>query len=140
MRRTIIFISLLILTLFNGVKGQKIPVYRDVNVCGQEGMTDSSIFRMLGERKYLSIIMNFENEFKKTENNYPDYYRFYRIYGDKSPLGLFVFLIPKKSVSEENKKKKEFRVYGSDLTLETFYDLKTKKIKKIYSRKINPDI
>ncbi|QQM26572.1 hypothetical protein [Elizabethkingia sp. M8] len=136
--RRIIFIILL--TFIYNVKAQKNPVYREVSICGQEGMTDNAYFDIVGEKKYLSIIEEFERKLKKTENNYSNYYRLYVLPGGIKPTDLLISLIPKNLVSEENKKKKEFRVYGSDLTLEIIYDLKAKKIIKLYSRKLNPDI
>jgi len=137
MRRTIIFILIILFT--SDIRAQKTPIYREVNICGQEGMSDKAYFAR-GEAEYLKILKEFEKEFKKVNNGYHDYYRMYNLPGGIKATDLLVSLIPKNLVSEENKKKKEFRIYGSDLTLEIIYDLKTKKIIKIYSRKLNPDI
>ncbi|MCT4237909.1 hypothetical protein HZP42_16125 [Elizabethkingia anophelis] len=128
MRRTIIFI--LILSLFYSVKAQKNPVYRYVNIYGHQGMTDEGNFRMMGEQNYQVILKDFEKEFKKVNNGYTDYYRMYNLIGSVKKLTLYVSLIPKELVSEEDKKRKEYRVFGDKRTLEVSYNLKTKKISK----------
>jgi len=135
--RRIIFI--LILTLIYNVKAQP-PIYKYVGVCGQEGMSKIDYFEMIGEQKYLSIIKDFEKQFKKSNNNYSDYYRMYVLPGGIKPTDLFVSLIPKSIVSEENKKKKEYRVFGDERTLRLYYNLKTKKISKVYHSYILYDI
>ena len=135
--RKLIFI--LILTLFYSVKAQP-PIYKYVGVCGQEGMSNAEYFGMIGEQKYLSIIKDFENQFKKSKNNYSDYYRLYSIHGGIKPTDLFVSLIPKSIVTEENRKKKEYRVFGDERTLRLYYNLKTKKISKVYHSYILYDI
>ncbi|MCT4049345.1 hypothetical protein HZP89_15170 [Elizabethkingia anophelis] len=126
--RKLIFI--LILSLFYSVKAQKNPVYRYVNISGHQGMTDEGNFRMMGEQNYLVILKDFEKEFKKINNGYNDYYRMYNLIGSVKKLTLYVSLIPKELVSEEDKARKEYRVFGDKRTLEVSYNLKTKKISK----------
>ncbi|MCT4014254.1 hypothetical protein HZQ24_18120 [Elizabethkingia anophelis] len=131
---TLIFIFISAL----GLKAQKIPTYREVNVCEQEGMACNFGFKFMGEKKYLSIIKDFEKKFKK--NNYPDYYRLYILPSGGNPTDLFVSLIPKSIVPEEDKKKKDYRVYGDERTLRLNFNLKTKKISNIYKGYILPDL
>ncbi|NHQ72729.1 hypothetical protein, partial [Elizabethkingia miricola] len=125
---TLIFIFIFISAL--GLKAQKIPTYREVSVCEQEGMANNFGFKVMGEQKYLSSIKNFEKDFMKINNRYPDYYRVYTIIGNVKSFTFYVSLIPKELVSEEDKKRKEFRVFGDKRTLRVSYDLKTKKISK----------
>ncbi|AQX00891.1 hypothetical protein [Elizabethkingia anophelis] len=136
--RKLIFI--LIFSVIYNVKAQKTPVYKDVNICGREGMSEVIGFNMKNEKRYISIIKDFEKEFKKINNGYSDYYRVYHFVNWMNPTDLFVSLIPKEIVPEEQKKKKEFRVFGDDRTLEVFYDLKTRKISEPKKRIINPDL
>ncbi|MDV3927938.1 hypothetical protein CMT52_18860 [Elizabethkingia anophelis] len=139
MRRAIIFI--LLFTLLSNVQSQtKIPIYRKVSICGQEGMSDEGNFRMIGEQRYLSIIKDFEKEFRKINNGYSNYYRLYSIHGGMKPTDLFIYLIPKSIVSEENRKKIEYRVFGDKRTLWLYYDLKTNKVSKPSAYILNPDI
>lgn len=128
MRRTIIFILIMLFT--SNIRAQKIPTYSELNICGQEGMTDNFGFKLMGEQKYISSLKDFEKEFMKINNGYPDYYRLYIIIGNVKSFKLYISLIPKSLVSEEGKKSKDFRVYGDKRTLEVSYDLKTKKISK----------
>ncbi|OPB98017.1 hypothetical protein [Elizabethkingia occulta] len=123
---TLIFIFISAL----GLKAQKIPTYSELNICGQEGMANNFGFKVMGEQKYLSSLKDFEKEFMKINNGYPDYYRLYIIIGNVKSFKLYISLIPKSLVSEEGKKSKDFRVYGDKRTLEVSYDLKTKKISK----------
>lgn len=60
--------------------------------------------------------------------------------GEINATDLFVSLIPKSIVSEENKKKKEYRVFGDERTLRLNFNLKTKKISNIYKGYILPDL
>ncbi|CAI9675476.1 MULTISPECIES: hypothetical protein [Elizabethkingia] len=137
MRRTIIFI---LITLFtSNFKAQKTPIYREANVCGQEGMSDKAYFAR-GETEYLKILKDFEKKFKTINNGYSDYYRLYILPGGIKATDLFVSLIPKSIVSEENKKKKEYRVFGDERTLRLNFNLKTKKISNIYKGYILPDL
>ena len=133
-------ILIILFTLIYNVKAQKIPTYREVNVCEQEGMAGNFGFKFMGEKEYLSIIKDFEKRLKKTKNNYPDYYRMYILPSGGNPTDLFVSLIPKSIVSEENKKKKEYRVFGDERTLRLNFNLKTKKISNIYKGYILPDL
>ncbi|MDR2228735.1 MAG: hypothetical protein LBE39_04620 [Flavobacteriaceae bacterium] len=133
---TLIFIFIYAL----GLKAQKIPTYREVNVCEQEGMAGNFGFKFMGEKEYLSIIKDFEKRLKKTKNNYPDYYRLYILPSGGNPTDLFVSLIPKSIVPEEDKKKKDYRVFGDKRILEVSYDLKTKKISEAYRGFIHPDL
>ncbi|MDV3752852.1 hypothetical protein [Elizabethkingia anophelis] len=133
-------ILIILFTLIYNVKAQKIPTYREVNVCEQEGMAGNFGFKFMGEKEYLSIIKDFEKKLKKTKNNYPDYYRLYILPSGGNPTDLFVSLIPKSIVPEEDKKKKDYRVYGSEKILGVYYDLKTKKISKPYRDFILPDL
>lgn len=125
--RKLIFI--LVLSLIYSVKAQP-PIYRYVNVYDREGMSNTEYFGMIGEQKYLSIIKDFEKEFTKINEGYPHYYRKYSLIGSVKKLTLYVSLIPKELVSEEDRKRKEFRVFGDKRTLEVSYNLKTKKITK----------
>ncbi|KMU61393.1 hypothetical protein EZBTHKR_2640 [Elizabethkingia anophelis] len=93
-------------------------------------MTDEGNFRMMGEQNYLVILKDFEKEFKKINNGYNDYYRMYNLIGSVKKLTLYVSLIPKELVSEEDKARKEYRIFGDKRTLEVSYNLKTKKISK----------
>jgi len=136
MRRIILII---LFTLIYNVKAQKIPVYRETNVCGQEGMSDKAYFAR-GETEYLNILKDFEKKFKAINNGYSDYYRKYVLPGGVNATHLYVSLIPKSIVSEENKKKKEYRVFGDKRILEVSYDLKTKKISEAYRGFIHPDL
>ncbi|MCT4056539.1 hypothetical protein [Elizabethkingia anophelis] len=133
---TLIFIFISAL----GLKAQKTPTYREVSVRGQKGMAGNFGFKFMGEKEYLSIIKDFEKRLKKTKNNYPDYYRMYILPSGGNPTDLFVSLIPKSIVSEENKKKKEYRVFGDERTLRLNFNLKTKKISNIYKGYILPDL
>ena len=94
----------------------------------------------MGEKEYLSIIKDFEKKLKN-KNNYPDYYRLYILPSGGNPTDLFVSLIPKSIVPEEDKKKKDYRVYGSKEILGVYYNLKTKKyqspIETLYSQIYN---
>ncbi|HFK5598826.1 TPA: hypothetical protein ACG0AT_003408 [Elizabethkingia anophelis] len=128
MRRTIIFILIILFT--SNIKAQKIATYREVSVCRQEGMANNFGFKLMGEQKYLSSIKDFEKEFTKINNGYPDYYRLYTIIGNVKSFTFYVSLIPKELVSEEDKKRKEYRVFGDKRTLRVSYDIKTKKISK----------
>ncbi|OPC27790.1 hypothetical protein BAX97_08590 [Elizabethkingia meningoseptica] len=133
---TLIFIFISALSL----KAQKIPTYREVSVCGQEGMANNFGFLRVGEQEYISIIKNFEKKIKK-HNNYSGYYRLYILIGNKNELPTFyTFLIPKELVSEEDKKIKEYRIYGDNRTLKVYYDLKTKKISQPKPSIILPDL
>ena len=60
----------------------------------------------MGEQKYLSSIKDFEKEFTKINNGYPDYYRLYTIIGNVKSFTFYVSLIPKELVSEEDKNEK----------------------------------
>ncbi|HFK5584516.1 TPA: hypothetical protein ACGZ92_000699 [Elizabethkingia anophelis] len=133
-------ILVLILLFVWNIKAQKLPTYRELNVCKQEGMADNGDFRMLGENKYLSIIKDFEENLSKTKNNYSDYYRLYSTHGGVKLKGVAVYLIPKSIVPEEQKTKKEYRVFGDKRTLWIYYDLKTKKITKPRSFMLTPDL
>ncbi|WP_407478117.1 hypothetical protein [Elizabethkingia anophelis] len=135
-------IFILIVSFFCSIDAQeKIASYTEVSVNGQEGMSDKASFKMLGDKRYRSIIKEFEDRFKKNNNGYSDYYRLYGIDGSVTNIkGLSVYLIPKSIVSEENKKRKEYRVIGDKRTLWTYYDLKTKKIYKIRPSSIFPDL
>ncbi|HFK5527859.1 TPA: hypothetical protein ACGZ99_001915 [Elizabethkingia anophelis] len=136
-------IFILVISFFCSVKAQeKIASYTEVSVNGQEGMSDKASFQMLGDKRYKSIIKDFECRFKNNNNNgYSDYYRLYGIDGSVTNVkGLSVYLIPKSIVSEGNKRKKEYRVIGDKRTLWTYYDLKTKKIYKIRPSSIFPDL
>ncbi|HAT3996881.1 hypothetical protein HZQ84_10550 [Elizabethkingia anophelis] len=130
---TLIFISAL------GLKAHKIPTYREVSVCGQEGMSNKAYFAR-GKTEYLNILKDFEKKFKTINNGYSDYYRLYILPGGINATDLFVSLIPKSIVSEENKKKKEYRVFGDERTLRLNFNLKTKKISNIYKGYILPDL
>lgn len=58
-------ILIILFTLIYNVKAQKIPTYREVNVCEQEGMAGNFGFKFMGEKEYLSIIKDFEKKLKK---------------------------------------------------------------------------
>ncbi|WP_337084683.1 hypothetical protein [Elizabethkingia anophelis] len=133
-------ILIILFTLVYNVKAQKIPTYREVNICGQEGMAGNFGFKFMGEKEYFSILKDFEKRFKKNKNNYPDYYRMYILPSGGNPTSLFVSLIPKSIVPEEDKKKKDYRVYGDERTLRLNFNLKTKKISNIYQGYILPDL
>ena len=48
-----------------GVAQSKNPIYVAVNIAGQEGMTSESDLKMIGQKKYLSTITEFEKQFLK---------------------------------------------------------------------------
>lgn len=130
----------MLLFIYN-IKAQKIPQYTDVNICGQEGMAYKYYFQDgNGGVKYLNIIKEFEKQFKNNNKAYSDYYRMYTFLNYKNPTDLFITLIPKSIVSEEQKKAKDYRVFSDKRILEVSYDLKTKKISKPKPSLILPDL
>ncbi|PSD43677.1 hypothetical protein C7E23_15505 [Elizabethkingia anophelis] len=59
MWKLIFNISIFCITFANG---QKTPNYRYVNICKQDGMSETINFKKIGEQKYISIIKDFEKK------------------------------------------------------------------------------
>lgn len=135
MYKLIFYINLFCITFANG---QKIPNYRYINICKQDGMSETINFKKVGERKYISIMKDFEKKLSK--NNYSDYYRLYSPHFNKQidPTYLYVYLIPKKLIQQDIKK--EIVLFPTKEALEIIYDLSTKKISQPKPSIILPDL
>ncbi|WP_275140550.1 hypothetical protein [Elizabethkingia meningoseptica] len=93
-----------------------------------EGKLDVVDFNLMGGKtKYIQFLEEFEKNFSKINNGYPDYYRYYSIM-DSSPRKLIIKLIPKSAVSAENKKKYYWFIPINTKTFKVYYNVKTKKV------------
>jgi len=113
--------------------------YRYLTIEGQEGITNSTYFR-LGKETLCEMLKSFEKKFTK---NYPEYSKYYRIYqlpGGRKASSLRVLLVPKNIVSEEDRRNKKYKVVGDKRTMAVRFDLKTHELSAPFQYTILPEL
>ncbi|MCP1251447.1 hypothetical protein NK212_06235 [Elizabethkingia sp. S0634] len=103
---------------------------------------------IIGKKKYLQILNDFESKLKKYNNGYQDYYRIYFIHDSPRLFPKFdgkrleVELYPKKYVSKENKEKRYYGSVPSNTTIYkiTYYFESNDKNNMIITKTLNKEI
>ncbi|WP_407482296.1 hypothetical protein [Elizabethkingia meningoseptica] len=106
--------------------------YTNIHILGREGLYITGEPKWIGEKEFFSILNNFESDFKKLHNGYPNYYRLYNFFKSKGEPYLLVILVP-------IIKKGQFFLYADKRTLEVRYYPKYRKLSKIHPRMLFPE-
>ncbi|MET7038813.1 hypothetical protein [Elizabethkingia miricola] len=114
-----LILSFIFLCCINKIYSQENKTYFYHKIGKVEGVyfTNGTI---IGKKKYLQILNDFENKLKKYNNGYQDYYRIYFIHDSPRLFPKFdgkrleVELYPKKFVSKENREKRYYAFVPSN--------------------------